>query len=74
MRFSRHGLGASDLTTHNHSAIPEVTADRLAGSPGSVHFGLVVTITKRRNEDQALDGWTGPLASRPYMNRKSCGS
>jgi hypothetical protein len=25
MRFSRHGLGASYLATHNHSAIPEVT-------------------------------------------------
>jgi hypothetical protein len=25
MRFSRYGLGASDLATHNHTAIPEVT-------------------------------------------------
>jgi hypothetical protein len=25
MRFSRYGLGASYLATHNHSAIPEVT-------------------------------------------------
>jgi hypothetical protein len=25
MRFSGHGLGASDLATHNHSAIPKVT-------------------------------------------------
>jgi hypothetical protein len=25
MRFSRYGLGASYLATHNHSAIPELT-------------------------------------------------
>jgi hypothetical protein len=25
MRFSRYGLGASYLATHNHPAIPEVT-------------------------------------------------